>query len=117
MQGIPRPSVSSSSWVQAGALSKRRWNTSPLKAKKWELFSCASLYMDVVTAYVESGASMPQIVGGRYGLSSKEFNPAMVKGILDELTKDQPKNHFTIGIEDDVHLLNPPCRFSGLPSV
>jgi len=45
---------------------------------------------------------MPKIVGGRYGLSSKEFNPSMVKGIYDELDKDQPKNHFTIGINDDV---------------
>jgi pyruvate-ferredoxin/flavodoxin oxidoreductase len=60
------------------------------------------LYLDVVTAFVESGREMPKIVGGRYGLSSKEFNPSMVKGIYDELDKDQPKNHFTIGINDDV---------------
>jgi len=60
------------------------------------------LYLDVVTAFVESGRNMPKIVGGRYGLSSKEFNPSMVKGIIDELNKDQPKNHFTIGINDDV---------------
>ena len=60
------------------------------------------LYMDIVTAYVESGNKIPKIVGGRYGLSSKEFNPAMVKGIFDELTKENPKNHFTIGINDDV---------------
>ncbi len=45
---------------------------------------------------------MPTIVGGRYGLSSKEFTPAMVKGIFDELNKTAPKNHFTIGIVDDV---------------
>jgi pyruvate-ferredoxin/flavodoxin oxidoreductase len=44
----------------------------------------------------------PSIIGGRYGLSSKEFTPAMVKGIFDELRKPQPKNHFTIGITDDV---------------
>lgn len=60
------------------------------------------LYLDVVTAFKESDREMPQIVGGRYGLSSKEFNPAMVKGIYDELLKDEPKNHFTIGINDDV---------------
>ncbi len=47
-------------------------------------------------------AAMPTIVGGRYGLSSKEFTPAMVKGIFDELNKTAPKNHFTIGIDDDV---------------
>jgi pyruvate-ferredoxin/flavodoxin oxidoreductase len=60
------------------------------------------LYLDVITAYVESNRSMPSIVGGRYGLSSKEFNPAMVKGIFDELLKEKPKNHFTIGINDDL---------------
>lgn len=60
------------------------------------------LYQDVVTAFAESDVEMPQILGGRYGLSSKEFNPAMVKGIFDEMEKPQPKNHFTIGINDDV---------------
>lgn len=60
------------------------------------------LYMDVLSAFVESGETMPTIVGGRYGLSSKEFTPKMVKGIYDELLKDKPKNHFTVGIVDDV---------------
>ena len=60
------------------------------------------LYLDVVNAYVEMGETMPTIIGGRYGLSSKEFTPAMVKAIFDELTKNSPKNHFTIGINDDV---------------
>jgi pyruvate-ferredoxin/flavodoxin oxidoreductase len=68
------------------------------------------LYMDVVTALHESWTgpehggleSMPRVIGGRYGLSSKEFNPAMVKGIFDEMLKANPSNHFTIGIEDDV---------------
>jgi pyruvate-ferredoxin/flavodoxin oxidoreductase len=65
------------------------------------------LYMDVVTVLAENAAKlpfakMPTVVGGRYGLSSKEFTPAMVKGIFDELTKPAPKNHFTIGIDDDV---------------
>ncbi len=60
------------------------------------------LYLDIVTAFAESNRESPTIVGGRYGLSSKEFNPAMVKGIYDELLKEKPKNHFTIGIKDDV---------------
>jgi pyruvate-ferredoxin/flavodoxin oxidoreductase len=67
------------------------------------------LYQDVVTAVSEGFADgttrltkMPKIIGGRYGLSSKEFTPAMVKAVLDELGKDKPKNHFTIGINDDV---------------
>jgi len=60
------------------------------------------LYMDVLSAFVESGKKMPTIVGGRYGLSSKEFTPKMVKGIYDELLKDKPKNHFTVGINDDI---------------
>jgi len=65
------------------------------------------LYMDVVTAISEAAggkASRPdlRVVGGRYGLSSKEFTPAMAKGVFDELKKAGPKNHFTIGIHDDV---------------
>jgi len=67
------------------------------------------LYQDVVTVIAEamgSGkapfAKMPKIIGGRYGLSSKEFTPAMIKAVFDELKKDSPKNHFTVGINDDV---------------
>ena len=68
------------------------------------------LYKDVVTAlaeYMMQGdaikfSQMPRVVGGRYGLSSKEFTPAMVKAIFDELNQQQPKNNFTIGIYDDV---------------
>ncbi|MCA0131558.1 pyruvate:ferredoxin (flavodoxin) oxidoreductase [Winogradskyella alexanderae] len=60
------------------------------------------LYLDVVSAFVESPRETPKIIGGRYGLSSKEFDPAMVKAIYDELDKENPKNHFTIGINDDV---------------
>ncbi|MBN1403254.1 MAG: pyruvate:ferredoxin (flavodoxin) oxidoreductase [Opitutales bacterium] len=67
------------------------------------------LYQDVVSAYVEGLADdpalarpMPRIVGGRYGLSSKDFTPAMAKAILDELKNARPKTHFTIGINDDV---------------
>jgi len=59
------------------------------------------LYLDVVNAMVESGKDI-KVVGGRYGLSSKELTPAMTKGVFDELAKDEPKNHFTIGIHDDV---------------
>jgi len=67
------------------------------------------LYMDAVTAVSEtltSGKapfkSSPKIIGGRYGLSSKEFNTAMVAGVFDEMKKEHPKNHFTVGIVDDV---------------
>jgi pyruvate-ferredoxin/flavodoxin oxidoreductase len=60
------------------------------------------LYMDVVNALVEGGRSEIKVIGGRYGLSSKEFTPAMVKAALDELCKPEPKNHFTLGINDDV---------------
>ena len=65
------------------------------------------LYKDVITAYASAYAGnelawLPKIVGGRYGLSSKEFTPAMVKGIFDELNQPKPKNGFTVGIIDDV---------------
>ncbi len=66
------------------------------------------LYLDVVSAFNELsvegklGFGMPKIIGGRYGLSSKEFTPSMTKAVFDELAKEQPKNHFTIGIYDDV---------------
>ena len=60
------------------------------------------LYLDCVSALFEQGRRELRVVGGRYGLSSKEFTPAMVKAICDNLTQPAPKNHFTIGIEDDV---------------
>jgi len=72
------------------------------------------LYQDVVTAVNEGLAEgsvpyaqfanrpYPRVIGGRYGLSSKEFTPAMVKGVFDEMLKAEPKNHFTVGINDDV---------------
>jgi pyruvate-ferredoxin/flavodoxin oxidoreductase len=59
------------------------------------------LYQDVVTSLAESKRDV-SVIGGRYGLSSKEFTPAMVKAVFDELKKPEPKNHFSIGIEDDV---------------
>jgi len=67
------------------------------------------LYLDVVHSFVEAKDNewgyfdeTPRVVGGRFGLSSKEFTPAMVKGTFDNLAKDKPKNHFTVGIVDDV---------------
>jgi pyruvate-ferredoxin/flavodoxin oxidoreductase len=68
------------------------------------------LYLDVVTALSEaitSGqgerfARAPRVIGGRYGLSSKEFTPAMIKGVFDEMEVARPVNHFTVGIQDDV---------------
>ncbi|HTP11710.1 MAG TPA: pyruvate:ferredoxin (flavodoxin) oxidoreductase, partial [Anaerolineae bacterium] len=65
------------------------------------------LYQDVITALTESLMagkinSIPKVIGGRYGLASKDFTPAMVKAVYDELAKAQPKNHFTVGIIDDV---------------
>ncbi|MFO0584902.1 MAG: pyruvate:ferredoxin (flavodoxin) oxidoreductase [Anaeromyxobacter sp.] len=67
------------------------------------------LYMDVVTALREAEQAhidrfhhQLTVIGGRYGLSSKEFTPAMVKAVYDELQKDRPKRHFTVGIQDDV---------------
>jgi pyruvate-ferredoxin/flavodoxin oxidoreductase len=67
------------------------------------------LYADVLAALAEAQSSgrlpfdqMPKLIGGRYGLSSKDFTPAMVRGVLEELAKPNPKNHFTVGIQDDV---------------
>jgi pyruvate-ferredoxin/flavodoxin oxidoreductase len=71
------------------------------------------LYQDVVTTFLEAPFApgerpggkweeLPRIIGGRYGLSSKEFTPAMVKSVFDELRRERPKNHFTVGISDDV---------------
>jgi pyruvate-ferredoxin/flavodoxin oxidoreductase len=63
------------------------------------------LYKDIVTALAQSDNTQHQqikIIGGRYGLSSKEFTPAMVKAVFDESGKPEPKNHFTVGINDDV---------------
>ena len=86
------------------------------------------LYLDVVAAFAESKKPI-SVIGGRYGLSSKEFTPQMVKGVFTELGKEEPKNHFTVGIQDDVththlsidhdfkvktHTIN--CMFYGLGS-
>jgi len=72
------------------------------------------LYQDVVTAFVEASESglwtgpVPRVTGGRYGLSSKEFTPAMVKAVYDDLKSDKPRRHFTVGIRDDVTHLSLP---------
>jgi pyruvate-ferredoxin/flavodoxin oxidoreductase len=59
------------------------------------------LYLDLCTLFMERGES-PVLLGGRYGLSSKEFTPAMVKAVFDNMKSAGPKNHFTVGINDDV---------------
>ena len=60
------------------------------------------LYMDCVTALVEAGRTDIQIIGGRYGLGSKDVTPAMIKAVYDETAKAEPRDHFTVGIIDDV---------------
>ncbi|MBW2285819.1 MAG: 2-oxoacid:acceptor oxidoreductase family protein, partial [Deltaproteobacteria bacterium] len=59
------------------------------------------LYQDICTLFQERGEA-PLIVGGRYGLGSKDFTPSMVKAVYDNLSGDAPKHHFTVGIQDDV---------------
>jgi pyruvate-ferredoxin/flavodoxin oxidoreductase len=60
------------------------------------------LHLDVANALMEAGRQVPALIGGRYGLSSKEFTPAMVKAVLDELAAPSPRRRFTVGIVDDV---------------
>jgi pyruvate-ferredoxin/flavodoxin oxidoreductase len=91
-----------------GALPKSVKSISVLDRTKEPGCSGEPLYMDIMTTLLEESQAgnlpfdMPKVVGGRYGLSSKEFTPAMIKGIFDDLGSDAPKNHFTIGINDDV---------------
>ena len=69
------------------------------------------LYQDVVTALAEDHSRLkarPHVIGGRFGLSSKEFTPAMVEAVFEELISESPKQHFTIGIVDDVTRLSLP---------
>jgi len=73
------------------------------------------LYQDVVTSLAEYGSgkgltngSLPQVIGGRYGISSKEFTPAMAAAVFGELKQEEPKSHFTVGIYDDVTHLSLP---------
>ncbi len=88
------------------------------------------LYQDVVSALAEAGRNDIRCFGGRYGLGSKEFTPTMVKAIYDNLSLAEPKNHFTVGINDDVGFTSLPvgeiidaapegtirCKFYGLGS-
>ncbi len=60
------------------------------------------LYLDCVNALYEQDRSDVRVIGGRYGLSSKEFTPAMIKAVFENLEKTSPKNHFTVGIDDDL---------------
>lgn len=77
------------------------------------------LYLDVVAAVAEgwpqSSGQLPQVIGGRYGLSSKEFTPAMVQAAFQHAVDDAPKRHFTIGICDDVTLKSIPWDPQSLP--
>ena len=88
------------------------------------------LYQDVTTVLLENGREDIMVVGGRYGLGSKEFTPTMVKAVYDNMSSATPKNHFTVGIEDDVTYTSLPlgprlnaapegtvsCKFYGLGS-
>ncbi|MCK5129803.1 MAG: pyruvate:ferredoxin (flavodoxin) oxidoreductase, partial [Clostridiales bacterium] len=88
------------------------------------------LYVDVRTAFAETGRKVETIVGGRYGMGSKEFTPTMVKAVFDNLDVKEPMNHFSVGINDDVSHLSIPmtetintvpegtisCKFYGLGS-
>ena len=88
------------------------------------------LYQDVLNALVEAGRTDVKVVGGRYGLGSKEFTPSMVNAVFENLAEKEPKNHFTVGIVDDVTNLSLPvnkqinaapegtiaCKFYGLGS-
>jgi pyruvate-ferredoxin/flavodoxin oxidoreductase len=83
------------------------------------------LFLDVISTLAEAaaegrlapGATMPRVTGGRYGLSSKEFTPAMVKGVYDELAAEAPRPRFTVGIIDDVtHLSVRPDNDFELPT-
>jgi pyruvate-ferredoxin/flavodoxin oxidoreductase len=66
------------------------------------------LYQDCVTALFSAGRSNVKVIGGRYGLASKEFTPAMVKAVFDEMCQPAPREHFTVGITDDVTKLSLP---------
>ncbi|KAB1443327.1 pyruvate:ferredoxin (flavodoxin) oxidoreductase [Pseudodesulfovibrio senegalensis] len=59
------------------------------------------LYQDICTVFAEKG-NAPEVIPGRYGLGSKEFTPAMIKSVYDNMGEDAPKTHFVVGIEDDV---------------
>jgi pyruvate-ferredoxin/flavodoxin oxidoreductase len=66
------------------------------------------LHLDVITTLAEAGRAVPTLIGGRYGLSSKEFTPRMAKGVFDELALASPRRRITVGIVDDVTHLSVP---------
>ncbi|MBK8813775.1 MAG: pyruvate:ferredoxin (flavodoxin) oxidoreductase [Acidobacteria bacterium] len=89
------------------AMPKSAKNVAVLDRTKESGATGEPLYQDVLVSFMEAMSagrigSMPRVVGGRYGLSSKEFTPAMVKSVFDSLKSGDPKNHFTVGIIDDV---------------
>ncbi len=89
------------------AIPKSTMNIAVLDRTKEPGATGEPLYQDVMISLMEAFSSdkiseMPKISGGRYGLSSKEFTPAMVKAVFDNLKSRAPKNHFTVGINDDV---------------
>ena len=93
--------------VSRRACRKRRARSPCSTAPRSPAARASRCIIDVVTALcridgVRSDRRVPRVIGGRYGLSSKEFTPAMVKAVFDELKKAAPKNHFTVGIHDDV---------------
>ena len=67
------------------------------------------LCQDVISALAGTDKAGVRVIGGRYGLSSKDFNPTMVKAVFDEMAKESPKKQFTVGITDDVTQLSLPC--------
>ena len=92
----------------AGVLPKSVKSVAVLDRTKEPGSLAEPLYLDVLAALDEVQRRM-RVIGGRYGLSSKEFTPAMVKSVFDELGKDQPRKHFTVGIHDDVTKLSLPA--------
>ena len=93
------------------SVARERCATSPCSTgRKSRAAGGEPLYLDCVNALYEQGRSDVHVVGGRYGLSSKEFTPAMIKAVFDNLAQPSPKNHFTVGIEDDLCAHEPRCR-------
>lgn len=67
------------------------------------------LFLDVCSAFEQQGCAAPMIIGGRFGLGSKDTDPSMILEVFENLKQDQPKNHFTLGINDDVTNTSLPC--------
>jgi pyruvate-ferredoxin/flavodoxin oxidoreductase len=86
----------------AGALPKTVKIVAVLDRTKEPGAAGEPLYVDCVTALFETGRTSVKVIGGRYGLGSKDFTSAMVKAVFDEIAKAEPRDHFTVGINDDV---------------